>query len=65
MDFDVIEAAYSRSYKKNEAGLLEQLVRDKRASVAYSDPAQRFTVYDVRPLVKATPKPGSLDACGL
>lgn len=65
MDFDVIEAAYSRSYKKNEAGLLEQLVRDKRASVAYSDPEQRFTVYDVRPLVKATPKPGSLDACGL
>lgn len=65
MDFDVIEAAYVRSYKKNEAGLLEQLVRDKRASVAYSDPEQRFTVYDVRPLVSATPKPASLDACGL
>ena len=65
VDFDVIEAAYARSYKKNEAGLLEQFVRDRRANVAYSDPQQRFTVYDVRPLVSATPKPGSIDACGL
>jgi hypothetical protein len=65
MDFDVVEAAYARSYKKNEAGLLEQMVRDHRAAVAYSDPEQRFTVYDVRPLVKATPKPGSVDECGL
>jgi hypothetical protein len=65
IDFDVIEGTYTRSYQKNEAGLLEQLVREKRVSVAYSDPEGRFTVYDVRRLVANTPKPGSLDTCGL
>jgi len=65
MDFDVLEASYNRNYMKNEAGLLEKLVLDRKVSVIYSDDNELFTVYDVRPLVSQTPKPESLSQCGL
>jgi glycosyltransferase involved in cell wall biosynthesis len=65
IDFDVLEASYNRNYNKNEAGLLEQLVLDRKAAVIYSDTNELFTVYDIRPLVSQTPKPESLSQCGL
>ncbi len=65
IDFVVYEAAYQREYHTNEGQLLQTLTSDGHASVAYADPRGRYTVYDVRPLSHAQPKPDSLRECKL
>ena len=65
IEFDVIEASYTRRYRKNEASLLQALAAQGKAAVSYEDPAGRFTVYDIRPLTSRTQPPDSISDCGL
>jgi glycosyltransferase involved in cell wall biosynthesis len=63
--FDVVEASYEAEYHKNEDQLLRTLVADGRVSIAYADPAGRFTVYDIGSLTAATVRPTSIGGCHL
>ena len=65
IDYVVVERAYQHVFRRNELGLLQSLVTEHRASVAYADPAGRFTAYDVRPFARERQKPASLDECGI
>jgi hypothetical protein len=65
IDYVVIERAYQQEYHRNEQTLLQSLVSDGRASVAFADPAGRFTVFDITRFTRAQPTPLSLDECGL
>jgi hypothetical protein len=65
IDFVAVEAAYDRRYHKNESALLITLVDDGKAAFTYTDPAGRFKVYDIRPLVASTPRPASIEDCKL
>ncbi len=64
VSYDVIEASYNRQYGKNEEPVIRQFVADGRASVAYIDPAGRFTVYDLTPLQAGASHP-TISECGL
>jgi hypothetical protein len=61
----VVEASYEAEYHKNEDQLLRTLVADGRVSIAYADPAGRFTVYDIGGLTAATVRPTSIGGCHL
>jgi glycosyltransferase involved in cell wall biosynthesis len=65
LQFDVVEAAYTRRYHKNEADLLQGLVSAGKAGIAYSDPAGRFTVFDLRDLTRTNGPAPSLSECDL
>jgi glycosyltransferase involved in cell wall biosynthesis len=65
VDYVVIERAYQHQYHRNEQTLLQGLVSEGRASVAYADPQSRFTVYDVRQFASERAKPASLKTCGV
>jgi hypothetical protein len=65
IDYVVIERAYLNDFHRNEQTLLQSLVREGQASVAYADPAGRFTVFDTTRFARAQPQPLSLDECGL
>ncbi len=65
LQFDVIETAYTQRYRHNEADLLQSFVTSGKASVAYSDPAGRFTVYDIRGISKLSGPAPSVSECGL
>ena len=65
IDFVVAEKAYVRRYGNSERDILQTLVTDGRATVVYSDPGGRFTVYDVRKFMSEQTKPNSLKECGV
>ncbi|HEX5370113.1 MAG TPA: glycosyltransferase [Dehalococcoidia bacterium] len=65
LQFDVIETAYTSRYRHNEGALLQSLASSGKASVAYSDPAGRFTVYDIRGLSNLSGPAPSVRECGL
>lgn len=65
VDYVVVERAYQERVHYNEQALLDELVANGQANVNYSDPAGRFTVYDIRPFVSAQARPGSLSQCPL
>jgi hypothetical protein len=65
VDFVVIEREYVRDYATDEPALLQSLVSEGRASVAYHDPQGRFTVYDIQPFANERQQPSSLNECGL
>ena len=65
LQFDVIETAYTSRYHKNEGDLLARLVTEGKAAAAYTDPDQRFTVYDLRPLIRGVEATPSVSECGL
>jgi len=61
----VVEKAYLHQFNVNEEKLLQSLSSAGRASVVFTDPAGRFTVYDVRRFAAERPKPESLSECGI
>lgn len=65
VEYVVVEQAFQRQYDTNEGALLRSLVAAGGARVSYSDPAGKFTVYDIRSFVAAQQKSASLSQCGL
>ncbi len=65
IDFVVAEKAYFKRYRMNEGDILDSLVHRGEAAVVYTDPAGRFTVYDVRNFVSHSARPSSLSQCGV
>ena len=65
IDFVVVEKAYLARWRVNEGTLLQSLVNEGNANVVYTDPAGRFTVYDIRDFTSAQSKPHSLKDCGV
>jgi hypothetical protein len=61
----VIEQAYVNSDHTNEKSLLDSFVTSGLAGITYTDPAGRFTVYDVQALSAQTPRPTSFNSCGI
>ncbi len=65
IDFVVIEQAWENRVHFNERQLLQSLVAQGQATLAYDDPAGRFQVYDIQPFVSSQNKPASLSQCSL
>jgi hypothetical protein len=65
IDYVVVERAWQQRNNLNEGQLLDSLVGGGTASVAYSDPAGRFAVYNIQPFVSGRQKPSSLSQCSL
>jgi hypothetical protein len=54
VDYVAVERDFQRQFRTNEAALLDELVGQGEARVAYADPHGRFVVYDVTRLMGAT-----------
>jgi hypothetical protein len=65
IDYVVVEKAWEERNHLNEGELVRSLVGDGKASVAYSDPGGRFSVYNMEPFVGGYAKPDSLSECHL
>lgn len=65
VDYVVVERAFQRQYSTNEEPILRRFWQEGRVGVHYQDPEGQFTVYDVRSLTMARPRPSSLAQCGL